>query len=97
MTHDQTLQSLTGEGFSAAPLARVCNQSVADAWAQAQACMAAAQQRPPAGEGAPLNARIRVVHGDLLVADNSHSEAAMLADFEAWIRRYGEAEHATLS
>jgi hypothetical protein len=51
--------------------------------------MAAAQQRPPAGEGAPLNARIRVVHGDLLVADNSHSEAAMLADFEAWIRRYG--------
>src|SRR5690606_5983820 len=95
MTHDETLQSLTGEGFSAVPLAEVCNQSVADAWAQAQACMAAAQQRPPAGEGAPLNARIRVVHGSELIADNSESEARMLADFEGWIRRQSEVEPAT--
>ncbi|HEA3089277.1 TPA: peptidase M3 [Aeromonas salmonicida] len=96
MTHDETLRSLTGEGFSAVPLAEVCNQSVADAWAQAQACMAAAQQRPPAGEGAPLNARIRVVHGSELIADNSESEARMLADFEGWIRRQSEVEPATL-
>ncbi len=95
MTHDETLRSLTGEGFSAVPLAEVCNQSVADAWAQAQACMAAAQQRPPAGEGAPLNARIRVVHGSELIADNSESEARMLADFEGWIRRQSEVEPAT--
>ncbi|MGG5824951.1 M3 family metallopeptidase [Aeromonas salmonicida] len=96
MTHDETLQSLTGEGFSAVPLAEVCNQSVADAWAQAQACMAAAQQRPPTGEGAPLNARIRVVHGSELIADNSESEARMLADFEGWIRHQSEVEPATL-
>ncbi|WP_219598332.1 M3 family metallopeptidase [Aeromonas salmonicida] len=96
MTHDETLRSLTGEGFSAVPLAEVCNQSVADAWAQAQACMAAAQQRPPAGEGAPLNARIRVVHGSELIADNSESEARMLADFEGWIRRQSEVEPAPL-
>ncbi|MDM5136453.1 M3 family metallopeptidase [Aeromonas salmonicida] len=96
MTHDETLRSLTGEGFSAVPLAEVCNQSVADAWAQAQACMAAAQQRPPTGEGAPLNARIRVVHGSELIADNSESEARMLADFEGWIRRQSEVEPATL-
>jgi len=95
MTHDETLRSLTGEGFSAVPLAEVCNQSVADAWAQAQACMAAAQQRPPAGEGAPLNACIRVVHGSELIADNSESEARMLADFEGWIRRQSEVEPAT--
>ncbi|CAJ1869040.1 hypothetical protein LMCDFJHI_03150 [Aeromonas salmonicida] len=95
MTHDEMLRSLTGEGFSAVPLAEVCNQSVADAWAQAQACMAAAQQRPPAGEGAPLNARIRVVHGSELIADNSESEARMLADFEGWIRRQSEVEPAT--
>ncbi|MGL6587149.1 M3 family metallopeptidase, partial [Aeromonas hydrophila] len=86
MTHDETLQSLTGKGFSAGPLARACNQSVAEAWQQAEACMAAARQRPPVGEGEPLNARIRVVHGDQLIADNSGSEAAMLADFERWIR-----------
>ena len=50
MTHDETLQSLTGEGFSAVPLAEACNRSAAEAWQQAQACMAAARQRPPAGE-----------------------------------------------
>ena len=57
--------------------------------------MAAAQQRPPAGEGAPLNARIRVVHGSELIADNSESEASMLADFEAWIRQHYQREPAT--
>lgn len=51
MTHDETLRSLTGEGFSAAPLAEACNQSVAQAWATAEACMTAASQRPSAGEG----------------------------------------------
>ncbi|MGY3932944.1 oligoendopeptidase F [Aeromonas encheleia] len=96
MTHDQTLQSLTGEGFSAAPLARVCNRSVAEAWELASASMAAARQRPPAGEGSPLNARIRVVHGEALIADNSESEARMLADFEAWIRRHYQAEPASI-
>ena len=96
MTHDQTLQSLTGEGFSAAPLARVCNQSVAEAWELASASMTAARQRPPAGEGSPLNARIRVVHGEALIADNSESEARMLADFEAWIRRHYQAEPASI-
>ncbi|OEC45524.1 M3 family metallopeptidase [Aeromonas sp. DNP9] len=87
MTHDETLRSLTGEGFSAVPLAEACNLSAAEAWQQAQACMAAAQQRPAAGEGGPLDAHIRVVHGAELIADNSESEARMLADFEAWITR----------
>ena len=96
MTHDQTLQSLTGEGFSAAPLARACNLSVAEAWELASASMAAARQRPPAGEGSPLNARIRVVHGEALIADNSESEVRMLADFEAWIRRHYQAEPASI-
>ena len=85
MTHDETLRSLTGEGFSAVPLAEACNLIAAEAWQQAQACMAAAQQRPAAGEGSPLDAHIRVVHGAELIADNSESETRMLADFEAWI------------
>ncbi|WP_429075815.1 M3 family metallopeptidase [Aeromonas veronii] len=89
MTHDETLRSLTGEGFSAVPLAEACNLSADEAWQQAKACMAAAQQRPAAGEGSPLDAHIRVVHGAELIADNSESETRMLADFEAWItRRY---------
>ncbi|MFM5699529.1 M3 family metallopeptidase [Aeromonas veronii] len=85
MSHDETLRSLTGEGFSAVPLAEACNLSAAEAWQQAKACMAAAQQRPAAGEGSPLDAHIRVVHGAELIADNSESETRMLADFEAWI------------
>lgn len=85
MSHDQTLRSLTGEGFSAVPLAEACNLSAAESWLQAQACMAAAQQRPAAGEGTPLDAHIRVVHGAELIADNRESETRMLADFEAWI------------
>ena len=85
MTHDETLRSLTGEGFSAVPLAEACNLSAAEAWLQAQACMAAAQQRPAAGEGSPLDAHIRVVHGAELIADNSESETRMLTDFEAWV------------
>ncbi len=97
MTHDETLQSLTGEGFSAVPLAEACNRSAAEAWQQAQTCMAAARQRPPAGEGTPLDAHIRVVHGAELIADNSESEARMLADFEAWIRRLETAEPVTLA
>ena len=89
MSHDETLRSLTGEGFSAVPLAEACNLSAADSWQLAQACMAAAQQRPAAGEGSPLDAHIRVVHGADLIADNRESEARMLADFEAWItQRY---------
>lgn len=95
MTHDETLQSLTGEGFSAVPLAEECNRSAAEAWQQAQTCMAAARQRPPAGEGTPLDAHIRVVHGAELIADNSESEARMLAEFEAWIRRLETAEPVT--
>ncbi|MGL5375395.1 MAG: M3 family metallopeptidase [Aeromonas veronii] len=85
MSHDETLRSLTGEGFSAVPLAEACNLSAAEAWQQAQTCMASAQQRPEAGEGSPLDAHIRVVHGAELIADNSESETRMLADFEAWI------------
>ncbi|PPA29127.1 peptidase M3 [Aeromonas jandaei] len=88
MTHDETLRSLTGEGFSAVPLAEACNLSAAEAWQQAQACMAAAQQRPAAGEGSPLDAHIRVVHGAELIADNRESEARMLSDFEAWIAQH---------
>ncbi|MFB2862908.1 M3 family metallopeptidase [Aeromonas sp. MdU4] len=88
MSHDETLCSLTGEGFSAVPLAEACNLSAAESWQQAQACMAAAQQRPTAGAGSPLDAHIRVVHGAELIADNRESESRMLADFEAWIHNH---------
>jgi hypothetical protein len=86
LTHDETLRSLTGEGFSARYLSEVCNATPEEAWGQAQACMAAAARRPgPAGEPASLDATIRIVHGAELIADNRDSDRAMFDRFEAWI------------
>ena len=87
VTHNDTLLSLTGEGFSGRYLAEHCNRSVAEAWQQAQEAMqhAAARQQPPVQ---PLNASIRVVHGEEVLADNSISDARMFEDFQAWIERH---------
>jgi hypothetical protein len=84
--HDSTLRSLTGEGFSARHLADACNQSVDEAWADAQASMAAAAGRgEPVDVNAQLDAVIRVVHGADVLADSSAGEAAMCDRFEAWV------------
>ena len=86
VSHDQTLVALTGEGFSARYLAELCNQSVEEAWREAQQTMAAALVRSyPAQYPAALDAKIRLVHGAELIADNAESEAAMCLAFERWI------------
>lgn len=85
--HDATLRSLTGEGFSPRYLADECNLSVEQAWARAQAALAAATRRAPAGgEPATLDAQIRVVNGRELIADSADGEDAMCARFETWVR-----------
>ncbi|MBK6568463.1 M3 family metallopeptidase [Candidatus Aalborgicola defluviihabitans] len=89
ISHNDTLLSLTGESFSAKYLADSCNQTVGEAWAQAQAQMAAAAQRqyPPAPI-ANLDATIRIVHGAELIADNRTSEDAMCQQFEGWVEQH---------
>jgi Zn-dependent oligopeptidase len=85
--HDTTLRNLTGEGFSARYLADECNKSIDDAWAEAQASMAASRARTyPNDVPADLDAHIRVVHGAELVADSSEGEDAMCSHFENWVR-----------
>jgi oligoendopeptidase F len=82
LTHDETLRALTGEGFSARYLAKECNRSAAEAWAEAEASMRAAQARDyPAGYPDKLDARIYIVDGADVLADNSVSEARMCEDF----------------
>jgi len=93
VSHDATLRSLTGEGFTARYLAEACNQSVDQAWAEAQQLIAAAAQRDdPAADpnAAPdsLDARIRIVHGAEVLADNSGSDATMCRQFEDWVGRH---------
>jgi oligoendopeptidase F len=88
INHNATLQSLTGEGFSAKYLADDCNMSTAQAWQQAQSSIAAAQTRAyPQEYPRTLDATIRIVHGGQVLADNSASEEAMCMDFEHWVER----------
>jgi hypothetical protein len=92
IAHDAMLRSLTGEGFSARYLAHECNKSLEEAWAQAQAAMAAAATREyPGLVPADLDAHIRVVHGGELLADSSEGEDAMCARFAAWVREHYQA------
>lgn len=86
VSHHHTLRELTGEGFSGRYLAAHCNRSVEQAWREAQQCLASAVQRPrPPADS--VNASIRVVHGEEVIADNRHSDRAMFDAFSDWIRR----------
>ena len=86
INHNATLVSLTDEAFNAKYLAEHCNQSVEQAWEAAQRKMAESAARAyPNAPSAGLDATIRIVHGDELIADNDQSEQAMCAQFESWV------------
>ena len=89
--HHRMLRSLTGEGFSARHLADDCNASADEARARAEQTLSAAAARSyPDTRPASLDADIRIVHGDELLADSSAGEDAMCARFEGWVQeRYG--------
>ncbi|WP_238139438.1 M3 family metallopeptidase [Roseateles aquatilis] len=88
--HDATLRRLTGEGFSARYLAEACDWTVEQAWASARDTLAAAERRGVRDdEGLPLDAHVRVVDGDEVLADNGDgsaaAEQAMFERFEQWV------------
>ncbi len=88
VSHQDTVRALTGQPFTGAALAEAANQSVDEAWAEAERLMAAAAARayPPAYPDS-LDATIRVVHGAELIADSSAGEDTMCAQFEAYVAR----------
>jgi hypothetical protein len=87
--HDAMLRSLTGEGFSARDLADDCNDSAEQAQARADTTMRdAATRRYPDRVPGALDAHIRIVHGDELLADSAEGEEAMCDRFEAWVTRH---------
>jgi Zn-dependent oligopeptidase len=95
VSHNETLMSLTAEPFNAKYLADRCNQTVEEALDEAQTKMAEADTRcyPPA-PASDLDAFIRIVHGDELIADNSQSDHAMCEQFESWVgKRYPATAH----
>lgn len=85
VSHDDTLRSLTGEGFNPDYLAQACNQTVAQAWREAQQTMAAAAARPQPPADFDLEAHIRVVDGETVLADNADGDERMCRDFAAAI------------
>ena len=89
VSHNDTLVSLTGEPFNAKYLADSCNQTVDEAWTEAQAKMTAATARSYPPSPAPdLDATIRIVHGAELIADNSESDQAMCQQVERWVGQH---------
>jgi len=86
-THDETLRSLTGEGFNPDYLAQACNHTVEQAWQQAQRVMVQSQSRPLPLDDFDLNARITVVDGERVLASNEQGDEEMCRQFAAAIRR----------
>lgn len=87
VSHDDTLRSLTGEGFNPAYLAKACNLTVDEAWQQAESTMAKAAGRPQLAADFDLGARIRVVDGSRVLADNEQGDEKMCQDFAVFIER----------
>lgn len=89
MTHNDTIESLTGEGFNAKYLADECNLSAEQAWQIQQqkiASLTSRSQQPPAA----LNAVIKVVDGAEDLANNATSDDDMCQQFERYIHQvYG--------
>ena len=85
VSHDETLYSLTGEGFNPDYLANVCNQTVEEAWHQAQKTIELAAMRPQPAADFDLNVSLRVVDGDESLADNQQGDEAMCRTFASII------------
>lgn len=85
LSHNDTIVSLTGEGFNAKYLADACNLSPEQAWAEQQAKIAslATRERAPI---ASLNARIKVIDGGRDLATNQESDVLMCEQFESYIQ-----------
>ncbi|AZP41535.1 MULTISPECIES: M3 family metallopeptidase [Rahnella] len=90
VSHDDTLRSLTGEGFNPDYLAQACNQTVDAAWQEAQQTIEKASKREQPEADFDLNVHIRVVDGALILADSADGDDAMCQDFADFVEQnYG--------
>jgi hypothetical protein len=88
ISHDDSLRSLTGVGFSATALAQVCNRTVEDAWDAALSQMTLLETRGVPEEKDSLNAKIQIVHGNEIIAHNGESNIEMMNNFEKWVEEH---------
>ncbi|WP_413284674.1 M3 family metallopeptidase [Vibrio sp. MA40-2] len=88
VSHNQSIQALTGEGFNAKYLAEECNLSTEQAWQMELDKIKALADRTRAAVQ-PLNASIKIVDGSQVIASNSDSDNDMCRDFEQYLdKRY---------
>jgi len=87
VSHDQTLRSLTGEGFNPDYLAQACNQTVESAWQEAQHVIAESAERVQPAADFDLNVHIKVVDGKRVLADNAEGDDAMCQDFADFVQQ----------
>lgn len=85
VSHDQTLRSLTGEGFNPDYLAQACNQTVESAWQQARQVIADAASREQPDADFDLDVHITVIDGKRILADNAEGDEAMCQDFADFV------------
>lgn len=82
---DDTLRSLTGSPLCADALVARCNRTVDQAVAEARAEVEAARGRHAFDGPVALDARVRVVHGQEVVADSADGDFDAACDsFEKW-------------
>jgi oligoendopeptidase F len=90
VSHDDTLRSLTGEGFNPDYLAQACNQTIEAAWQDAKQTIEKASARQQPAADFDLNVHIRVVDGSLILADSADGDDAMCQDFADFVEQnYG--------
>ncbi|WP_413722358.1 M3 family metallopeptidase [Sodalis sp. RH24] len=87
VAHDDTLRSLTGEGFNPLYLAAACNQTADQAWRQAQETIARGMARPQPAADFALDAVITVIDGERVLASNAQGDEQMCREFAAAIRQ----------
>ncbi|TDS96024.1 oligoendopeptidase F [Rahnella sp. BIGb0236] len=90
VSHDDTLRSLTCEGFNPDYLAQACNQTIEAAWQDAKQTIEKASAREQPAADFDLNVHIRVVDGSLILADSADGDDAMCQDFADFVEQnYG--------
>ncbi|MER2496731.1 M3 family metallopeptidase [Vibrio neptunius] len=89
LSHNDTIKSLTGEGFNAKYLAEACSLTANQAWEIQKQKIADLNDREQI-DAAPLNAKICIIDGANCLADNDTSDELMCKQFELYIEKtYG--------
>ncbi|NRB66024.1 MAG: M3 family oligoendopeptidase [Vibrio sp.] len=89
LSHNDTIKSLTGEGFNAKYLAEACSLTADQAWEIQKQKIADLNDREQI-DAAPLNTKISIVDGANCLADNDTSDDLMCKQFELYIEKtYG--------